>query len=144
MIKHIHDHHLTLEICKGLRPPILPNMPKEYVEMMKKCWNADPSGRPTIKELYDFSHDYSDNLHRHESSNNEIIIPTASNSNNNNDNNNDSQKIIQKPHPNAYHSSRILDDEIAKYKSLQHGLELGPVSEIISEMVIVDEGKLKF
>src|SRR5437764_13983611 len=36
-----HDHHLILEICKGLRPPILPNMPKEYVEMMKKCWNAD-------------------------------------------------------------------------------------------------------
>ena len=30
-----HDCHLILEICKGLRPPILSNMPKEYVEMMK-------------------------------------------------------------------------------------------------------------
>jgi len=50
-----HDHHLILDICKGLRPPILLNMPKDYVEMMKKCWDDDPSKRPTIKELVDFA-----------------------------------------------------------------------------------------
>ena len=50
-----HDYHLILDICKGLRPPILPNMPKDYVEMMKKCWDDDPSKRPTIKELVDFA-----------------------------------------------------------------------------------------
>ena len=60
----------------------------------------------------------------------------------NDSNNNNNSQQIQKSHPLAYHSSRILDDEIAKYKSLQHELELGPVSEVISEMVSVDEGKL--
>src|SRR6266487_1384831 len=34
-----HDCHLILDICKGLRPPILSNMPKEYVEMMQRCCN---------------------------------------------------------------------------------------------------------
>jgi len=125
-----HDCHLILDICKGLRPPILTNMPKEYVEMMQRCWDVDPSKRPTIRELYGFAYDYQDNLYKNESSNNETTIPTMSNSNNNNS------------HPLAYHSSRILDDEIAKYKSLQYELELGPVSEVISEMVVVDEGKL--
>ena len=129
-----HDCHLILDICKGLRPPILSNMPKEYVEMMQRCWDVDPSKRPTIRELLTFADDYQNNLYKNESSNNETTIPTMSNSNNNNNN----SQQIQKSHPLAYHSSRILDDEIAKYKSLQHELELGPVSEIVS----VDEGKI--
>ena len=56
-------------------------------------------------------------------------------------NDNDLQQI-QKSHPLAYHSSRILDDDIARYKSLQHDLGLGLVSEAIPEMVSVDKGKL--
>src|SRR6185369_2521901 len=113
-----HDHHLIMEICKGLRPPVLSNMPEEYVKMMQKCWDIDPSKRPTIKELYDFAHDYSTKIYKIEDLNNK----TMSNSNDNN------SQQIQKPHPLAYHSSRILDDDIAKYKSLQHDFELGPVS----------------
>ena len=105
--------------------------------MMQRCWDVDPSKRPTIRELCNFANDYEDNLYKNESLNNETTIPTMSNSNNN-------SQQIQKSHPLAYHSSRILDDEIAKYKSLQYELELGPVSEVISEMVIIDEGKLKF
>ena len=116
-----HDCHLILDICKGLRPPILSNMPKEYVEMMQRCWDVDPSKRPTIRELLTFANDYQINLYKDESSNNETIIP----------NNNNNSQQIQKSHPLAYHSSRILDDEIAKYKSLQHGLEFG----------LIDEGK---
>ncbi len=112
-------------------------MPKEYIEMMQRCWDVDPSKRPTIRELLDFANDYQDNLYKNESPNNETTIPTMSNSNNNNN-----SQQIQKSHPLAYHSSRILDGDIAKYKSLQHELELGPVSEVISEMVSVDEGKL--
>ena len=129
----VHDCHLILDICKGLRPPILSNMPKEYVEMMQRCWDVDPSKRPTIGELYDFARNFQNDLYKNESSNNETIIPTMNDSNNNNN-----SQQIQKSHPLAYHSSRILDDEIAKYKSLQHELELGPVSEIVS----VDEGKI--
>src|SRR5437763_10551236 len=78
-----HDYHLILDICKGLRPQILPNMPKDYVEMMKKSWDDDPSKRPTILELLVFGNNYLDDLYKIESSNDETIIPTTSNSNNN-------------------------------------------------------------
>ena len=67
-----HDNYLILEICKGLRPPILPNMPERYIEMMKKCWDIDPSKRPTIGELLIFANDYLDDLYKIESSNDDI------------------------------------------------------------------------
>jgi len=135
-----HDCHLILEICKGLRPPILSNMPKKYVEMMKKCWDANPSKRPTIGKLLNFAQNYPNYFYELGSTSNETITSTTSNLNFN-DNNNSSQQTQQESHPLAYHSSRILDDDIAKYKSLQDELELGPVSEIVSE-IVSDEGKL--
>src|SRR5437763_2857498 len=53
-----HNHCLICEICeKGLRPPILPEMPEDYAQMMQKCWDMDPSKRPTMKELWDFAED---------------------------------------------------------------------------------------
>ncbi|CAG8793163.1 21075_t:CDS:1, partial [Racocetra persica] len=38
-------------IIKGLRPEILTNTPSQFVELMEKCWNADPSKRPTADAL---------------------------------------------------------------------------------------------
>ena len=38
--------------------------------------------------------------------------------------------------PLVYHSSRILEDDIIKYKNLQHNLEFDPASKVISEMKI--------
>ncbi|RGB25835.1 kinase-like domain-containing protein [Rhizophagus diaphanus] len=43
-----HDHHLILSICEGERPEIIENTPKCYIDLMKKCWDSDPSNRPTI------------------------------------------------------------------------------------------------
>jgi serine/threonine protein kinase len=43
-----HDHNLVLNICEGERPKIVENTPKCYVDLMKKCWDSDPSNRPTI------------------------------------------------------------------------------------------------
>src|SRR5437763_5232710 len=55
-----HDHHLIFDICeKGLQPPILPEMPEDYAQMMQKCWDMDPSKRPTMEELWNFSRDKS-------------------------------------------------------------------------------------
>ena len=50
-----HNHCLIFDICEGLRPPILPGMPEDYVQMMQRCWDVDPSKRPTSRELYDFA-----------------------------------------------------------------------------------------
>jgi serine/threonine protein kinase len=52
-----HNHRLVFDICaEGLRPPILPEMPDDYVQMMQRCWDVDPSKRPTSSELFGFAH----------------------------------------------------------------------------------------
>src|SRR6185369_17041449 len=50
-----HSPGLILKICEGLRPPLLSNMPIDYVKMLEKCWDADLSKRPTIGEIWDFA-----------------------------------------------------------------------------------------
>ncbi|CAB5384552.1 unnamed protein product [Rhizophagus irregularis] len=43
-----HDVELILSICEGDRPEIIKNTPKCYIDLMKKCWDSDPSKRPNI------------------------------------------------------------------------------------------------
>ncbi|RGB27802.1 kinase-like domain-containing protein [Rhizophagus diaphanus] len=43
-----HDIQLILSICEGDRPEIIKNTPKCYIDLMKKCWDSDPSKRPNI------------------------------------------------------------------------------------------------
>ena len=47
----IHDTDLIIEICDGLRPPIVTNAPEGYIELMQECWHSDPNKRPTATEL---------------------------------------------------------------------------------------------
>ncbi|EXX50565.1 hypothetical protein RirG_269570 [Rhizophagus irregularis DAOM 197198w] len=49
-----HDFNLSLAICKGLRPRVIDDTEPEYVELMKRCWDSDPSKRPTAKELFEY------------------------------------------------------------------------------------------
>ncbi|RIA80113.1 kinase-like domain-containing protein [Glomus cerebriforme] len=46
-----HDYELILSICEGERPEIIKNTPKCYIDLMEKCWDADPFKRPTITML---------------------------------------------------------------------------------------------
>src|SRR6266496_6153431 len=63
-----HDFNLSLNICRGLRPEIVKvpkifenaekqknfeNLEVEYTKLMKRCWDSDPSKRPTAEELYE-------------------------------------------------------------------------------------------
>ena len=41
-----HDLQLALSICKGKRPEIIENTPQCYMDLMKRCWDEDPSKRP--------------------------------------------------------------------------------------------------
>ncbi|EXX60799.1 hypothetical protein RirG_176600 [Rhizophagus irregularis DAOM 197198w] len=43
-----HDVELILSICEGDHPEIIKNTPKCYIDLMKKCWDSDPSKRPNI------------------------------------------------------------------------------------------------
>ena len=47
-----HDTDLIIEICDGLRPPIVTNAPEGYIELMQKCWHSDPNRRPTADDLF--------------------------------------------------------------------------------------------
>jgi serine/threonine protein kinase len=47
-----HDVELIINICDGLRPPITTtNMPKGYIDLMKRCWHSDPNKRPTASSI---------------------------------------------------------------------------------------------
>ncbi|POG71073.1 kinase-like domain-containing protein [Rhizophagus irregularis DAOM 181602=DAOM 197198] len=58
-----HNTELIIEICDGLRPPIITNAPGGYIDLMKKCWHSDPVKRPIadeilkeITEIYHYGH----------------------------------------------------------------------------------------
>ncbi|GBC39363.2 kinase-like domain-containing protein [Rhizophagus irregularis DAOM 181602=DAOM 197198] len=46
--REAHDRDLILNICEGKRPVIVKNTPKCYIDLMKKCWDSNPSNRPTM------------------------------------------------------------------------------------------------
>ena len=88
-------------------------MPIDCVQMMEKCWDADSSKRPTIKEIWDFADDKLKEIYegKIDSNNNNDVSSGSSSSSH-------SSQAHEK-HPSAYHTSRILDDEIAKSKNLK-------------------------
>ncbi|CAB4475322.1 unnamed protein product [Rhizophagus irregularis] len=47
-----HDTDLIIEICDGLRPPIVTNAPEGYIELMQNCWHSDPNKRPTADDIW--------------------------------------------------------------------------------------------
>ena len=68
-----HNHRLIFDICEGLRPPILPGMPEDYAQMMQRCWDVDPSKRPTSRELLTFARNKRNKIIKN---NNGNAIPT--------------------------------------------------------------------
>ncbi|MCE8159244.1 MAG: protein kinase [Candidatus Moeniiplasma glomeromycotorum] len=48
-----HDLDLALKICNGLRPNLdVVKVPQLVKDLISRCWDADPSARPTASELY--------------------------------------------------------------------------------------------
>src|SRR6516162_10809511 len=50
-INYEHDYDLAMNIVNGIRPNTVPGTPLEYKNLMKQCWDADPSKRPDIRTL---------------------------------------------------------------------------------------------
>src|SRR4051812_35080434 len=79
-----YDYYLATNIIKGMRPKIVSGAPLEYKNLIKQCWDADPSKRPDINTLYDKiykMHQYYQNI-SNESNNleiNQINFETSSN-----------------------------------------------------------------
>ncbi|RIA81147.1 hypothetical protein C1645_717017 [Glomus cerebriforme] len=47
-----HDENLALDVCLGERPEIVEGTPQCLEKLMKKCWDANPSKRPTAEEIF--------------------------------------------------------------------------------------------
>ncbi|CAG8540093.1 7208_t:CDS:2 [Acaulospora morrowiae] len=58
-----HDVHLALDICLGRRPTVEEETPKPFAKLMKCCWDANPSKRPTAQQLYETLHQWYWDLH---------------------------------------------------------------------------------
>ncbi|EXX51179.1 Mkk2p [Rhizophagus irregularis DAOM 197198w] len=47
-----HDENLALDICKSVRPEINElEIPKCYINLMKRCWDSNPDNRPNVTEI---------------------------------------------------------------------------------------------
>ena len=82
--------------------------------IMQKCWDDDPSKRPTIEEIQKFACNKLEEIYKGRidpNSNSNISSSGSSGSNN--------SPQAHRKHPSAYHTSRILNDEIAKSKILK-------------------------
>ncbi len=107
-----YDFLLALNICKGERPEIIENTPQCYIDLMKKCWNEDPLKRPnaseisnTIKNWYEIIGDIDKTLNNIE---NDILLEFWKAEEKQTDIQTNDKPII-KSHPQAYHTSRLLD-----------------------------------
>jgi hypothetical protein len=48
-----HDTELIIDICDGLRPPIVTDAPAGYIELMGECWHSDPVKRPIATDIHE-------------------------------------------------------------------------------------------
>ncbi|CAG8494195.1 2793_t:CDS:2 [Acaulospora colombiana] len=46
-----HKSSLVLDIKQGLRPELTEDTPPIFADLMKRCWSANPSDRPSIHEI---------------------------------------------------------------------------------------------
>ena len=54
-----HDENLVIQICHGIRPNInKQEIPECYIDLMKKCWDSDPSNRPSISEIEELMREF--------------------------------------------------------------------------------------
>ncbi|GBB92849.1 hypothetical protein RclHR1_20660002 [Rhizophagus clarus] len=124
-----HDFQLSLSICRGERPEIIENTPQCYVDLMKKCWNEDPTKRPTAKEVSDTIADWifqpNNNEIREELKSNimEFINTPIGNSN-----------LITESHPQACYKSRLLDFTSKKVNEV---LESGSLEYIVHDKLSI-------
>ncbi|GES75142.1 kinase-like domain-containing protein [Rhizophagus clarus] len=81
-----HNYNLAMSIVNGIRPKIVPGTPFKYKNLIKQCWDADPSKRPNantlLNEIYKLNLYYqnkSDDLLIQSEENNNLEINNASN-----------------------------------------------------------------
>ena len=108
-----HDLQLSISICKGERPEIIENTPQCYAELMKKCWDENPLNRPNASEIKKIIRNWYDIIggdfnKKLDNIDNNILVEfwKAEQKQLNTQIN---YKPIIESHPQAYHTSHLLD-----------------------------------
>ncbi|GES91960.1 kinase-like domain-containing protein [Rhizophagus clarus] len=91
-LSQIHNenviHRDLHSVVNGMRPRKVTGTPLEYKNLMKQCWDADPTKRPDINYLYNkifemkklyHQHDRNENNEQQQTNNNNIQILVTSN-----------------------------------------------------------------
>ncbi|RGB28705.1 kinase-like domain-containing protein [Rhizophagus diaphanus] len=77
-INYEHNYDLAMIIVNGIRPKIVSGTPLEYKNLMKQCWDADPSKRPDIITLFNKISEI--NYFYQSKSNGSLTLPEENNS----------------------------------------------------------------
>ncbi|PKY32748.1 hypothetical protein RhiirB3_375219, partial [Rhizophagus irregularis] len=86
-----HDYDLAMNIVNGIRPKIVQGTPLEYKNLMKQCWDADPSKRPDIVTL---DNKISEINLSYQSKSNESLTQPEENNNSEMENHTSSSKVF--------------------------------------------------
>jgi serine/threonine protein kinase len=107
-----HDEFLAMKICHGLRPKSNYKIPQLIFDIINQCWDANPSNRPLVNDLYELLR----NLYGKRNDMNSIIYEQIKEAD---EINKKSPSIVQSKsststlsymtHPQAVYTSRLLN-----------------------------------
>src|SRR6516162_4079590 len=103
-----HEENLAIRICKGQRPNSNYKIPQLILDIIKKCWDADPLKRPNASELEKL---FGDLRNKTFESGSTIYKQTkeADEVNKNLPSSSRSGTLSYTTHPQAIYTSRLLD-----------------------------------
>ncbi|PKY19255.1 kinase-like protein [Rhizophagus irregularis] len=108
-----HDIDLIIKIIDGLRPEITEDTPECYANLMRSCWNPDPTKRPSISVIESICREWYyqfndvDQFDQAELKRKKLI-----------DSKKLGPKFSEKSHPKAIYTSRLLSSYISKCSSM--------------------------
>jgi serine/threonine protein kinase len=104
-----HDNNLAINICHGLRPSFSIKVPTLFVNLIKKCLDANPLNRPTAEEITGILDKWNDELINNQSELNKQIRETEEINNNLSVGNALLTDLSYETHLEAIYTSRLLD-----------------------------------
>ncbi|CAB5181201.1 unnamed protein product [Rhizophagus irregularis] len=123
-----HDHGLIFKILDGERPKITEDTPECYADLMKKCWDSNPSKRPTIGEISisigKFVSQFKTNVEFEQAEKKRLELIRSKKL---------GPEFSEKPHPKAIFTSRALSSLISKASTISSMVSFNVKQEYITQ-----------
>ncbi|GBC39299.2 kinase-like domain-containing protein [Rhizophagus irregularis DAOM 181602=DAOM 197198] len=108
-----HDEYLVLKICEGLRPRFNIKVPQLILHVIKECFDANPSNRPSANDLSRTFCDWKEELNKYTKNKNydetELIETELIKQINEINDSLSNTTLTNKMHPGAIYTSRLLN-----------------------------------